>query len=104
MKPRRPRQSANQWAEIMKRFERSGLSIQDFCKHNDIAKSTFGKWQIRLREKKAKPASIRAGFQQAEAATSAPASIPMSLEPGSEVTLRLGAGLTLTIRTNEKLA
>ena len=47
-KYRRSRHSEEQWIEILKRFESSGLSVPDFCRREDLASSSFQRWRNRL--------------------------------------------------------
>ena len=42
------RRSRAQWQSIMKKFDASGLSQQDFCLEQDLAVSSFSKWRAQL--------------------------------------------------------
>ena len=46
--PRGPRRNEKQWTAIFKRFEGSGLSSRDFCRHEGLALSSFQRWHRRL--------------------------------------------------------
>lgn len=50
---RRVFRGAEQWREMLSRFEKSGLSRQVFCEQEGVGVSTFGNWQRRLRQKDA---------------------------------------------------
>lgn len=59
---RRPAQSriqrnAEQWRDIIQRFEKSGLSANAFCRRENLARSTFDLWRRRISR-----AAQRAGF------------------------------------------
>ena len=47
-KSRRPRRDKQQWTEIFKRFDSSGLSTREFCRREDLALSSFQRWRRRL--------------------------------------------------------
>lgn len=42
------RRDVSEWREIMKRQAESGLSIEEFCEQEGIAKSSFSKWKKKL--------------------------------------------------------
>ena len=44
---RRARKSAQQWAEIIKEFQSSGLSESEFCESLDLSPVTFRKWRYK---------------------------------------------------------
>jgi hypothetical protein len=43
------RRSEQQWTEILRRFDSSGLGVRPFCEHEGVALSSFQRWQRRLR-------------------------------------------------------
>lgn len=48
MRPRssdRARRSVSEWREVFRRFERSGLSIADFCRRESVSPSSFHRWR-----------------------------------------------------------
>lgn len=94
MKKHRPRQSATQWAEIVKQFNASGMSAKDFCEQRDIAMATFSKWQRRTRlgSTSGKPA-----FTQVQTAKTI--ATPIAHHTGSIIKLEFGSGVVLTIRS-----
>ena len=46
-KQRFPRRSAAQWQETIKRWEKSELSIDEFCQQESIGLVSFKKWRTR---------------------------------------------------------
>ena len=46
--PSRVRRDAQQWSEILRRFESSGLDRSEFCRREDVAVSSFQRWRHRL--------------------------------------------------------
>ena len=44
----RTRRTKSQWAEILGRFESSGLDSREFCRHEGLALSSFQRWHRRL--------------------------------------------------------
>ena len=42
------RRSRAQWQSIMKKYDASALSQQDFCREQDLAISSFSKWRAQL--------------------------------------------------------
>lgn len=54
-KPRhyRRRRSAQQWEEMMERYERSGMSVAEFCAKEGVVLSTFHRWRAQLRGERA---------------------------------------------------
>ena len=45
---RRRRRDKNQWTELFKLFESSGLSSREFCRREGLALSSFQRWRRRL--------------------------------------------------------
>ena len=43
------RRSEEEWHTILARWEKSGTSIEEFCRGEKIAFSTFRRWHRRLR-------------------------------------------------------
>jgi hypothetical protein len=56
---RRARRASNQWESLVKEFERSGQSENQFCDERDLGLRSFRKWRYRSRSKTAKPARGR---------------------------------------------
>ena len=61
------RRNEQQWAEILRRFESSGLSAREFCSRDGVPLSSLQRWQRRQR------AVPRAKF--VELVSSAPTSV-----------------------------
>ena len=64
------RRSEQQWAEILRRFESSGLSAREFCSRDGVPLSSLQRWQRRQR---AVPAA-----KFVELVSPAPTSVPAS--------------------------
>jgi transposase-like protein len=45
---RRVRRTEKQWTEILRRFEASGEGLQQFCRREGVALSSFQRWRQRL--------------------------------------------------------
>jgi transcriptional regulator with XRE-family HTH domain len=43
------RRNEQQWAEILRRFDSSGLSVREFCSRDGVALSSLQRWQRRQR-------------------------------------------------------
>jgi transcriptional regulator with XRE-family HTH domain len=43
------RRNEQQWAEILRRFESSGLSAREFCSRDGVPMSSLQRWQRRQR-------------------------------------------------------
>ena len=91
---RRARRSRDQWRELLRRFEHSGQSGEDFCREHGLTLSRFAHWRRRLAE----PASGRG------AVTGSPLFVELGppqtgASGGSwDVELELGAGVILRLR------
>jgi hypothetical protein len=49
------------WRERLRRYERSGLTIREFCKQEDLSAAQFSWWRAELRRRVAKAAPGRKG-------------------------------------------
>ena len=88
--------SPTQWQTLLSKFETSGLSVVEFCRHHGVSNSSFYRWRTQL-----------AGGSPATLAVATPNQPdfvdlgPMMAKPSSdgrlELRLELGAGLTLTL-------
>lgn len=86
---RRSRRNADQWRELLDRFDRSGQTREQFCTAHDLGLSTFGRWRKRLCRQ------LPMGSSDAlfvELAQDVPASQSWDVE------LQLGAGMYLRLR------
>ncbi len=45
---RRPRRTKEQWTEILRRFESSGLGPREFCRREDLAPSSLQRWRAQI--------------------------------------------------------
>jgi len=90
MRKMRPRLTREQWAALIEQQSRSGLSIEAFCKEQDIGFASFGKWKRRLGGPVVKESDFKViRVASAPAATTEP-------EPAT-ITLSIGTSMTLTI-------
>ena len=95
MKQRRARQSADEWARLITRFEKSGLSPVEFCQQEDLSLATFRRWRSR--------STTRSPQKSATASSDFIAVKPAATEslqpsPVSSIQLQIGPSITLTIR------
>lgn len=95
MKQRRARQSAEEWARLIARFEASGLSAAEFCQQEDLSLATFRRW----RSRSATQPSEKTGAASSDfIAVKRAATRNTSLNPFSSIQLQIGPSITLTIR------
>lgn len=100
MRTHRPRQSAAQWASIIDQFNRSDLTVEAFCEQRNIAKSTFCKWKHKFRTQPNSSSTAIAtvpAFKEVQPIKQKTDEESASLT--SVVTLKLGAGVILTIHS-----
>lgn len=91
---RQPRQSAEQWSQLITQQQISGLPIAQFCREHDIAYASFCQWRRRLAANISKPL--------VQEAPQEPAFIDLEhLLPGNarpwNIVLRLGNGIELCL-------
>ena len=48
-----------EWQERLHRFELSGLSIDAFCRQEDVARSQLGQWLLAIRHAELRVSAIR---------------------------------------------
>lgn len=60
----KPRRSAREWSALAKRWQRSKLSIEDFCKDEDVYVETFKWWIWRLKRESEKKKKTKRGVQR----------------------------------------
>jgi hypothetical protein len=90
----RIRREPDEWRDIIRRFEQSGQTQEQFCTQHRLGLSTFNRWRQRLRHPQ--PAPSRGGdkalFIELEptASVTPPLSWDVELELGGGVVLRLG--------------
>jgi len=105
MATRYPRHTASEWEALIDQQQRSGCSLGEFCKRNDLARSTFTYWKRRL--------AGGAASNRSQPIDGMGSAVPLftALAPGSdaavegtasgpswEVDLDLGNGVRLSIR------
>jgi len=78
-----------EWRERLKRFESSGLSIDAFCRQEDVGRSQFGQWLLAVRGKSLKDA---AGEEETGSADG-PAFVPVMVKAQFIEILLPGGGL-----------
>lgn len=87
MTTRAPRQSAAEWSHIIAQFNRSGISVEDYCAQHGYALSTFNRWRLRVSKQPARQVPItptkRTAFVEA---------LPT---PAGSVTITLGDSVRL---------
>ncbi len=95
MKQRRARQSADEWARLITRFETSGLSAAEFCQQEDLSLATFRRWRSRSASQPVDKASTASSdfITVKPAATESRQSSPVS-----SIQLQIGPSIILTIR------
>ena len=84
------RRSAKEWQSIMRRFERSGQTSEQFCRSEALALSTFWLWRRKL-----------GGLGSADEGSVRSAFVELAEEPPApiwEAELDLGDGVVLRLR------
>jgi len=76
-----------EWQERVHRFELSGLSIDAFCRQEEVARSQLGQWLLALRGKPLSEADAEARFKEV------PAFVPVSVKAQFIEILLPGGGL-----------
>ncbi len=85
-----------EWQERQKRFEASGLSIDAFCRQEEVGRSTFMDWLQTLKRKPLRQAAVEGETRSAKIPAFAPVTvnshlIEILLPGGGRV--RLSAGI-----------
>jgi len=85
-----------EWQERLKRFEASGLSIDAFCRQEEIGRATFMDWLQTLRKDSVRQAAVEGETRSAKIPAFAPVTvnshlIEILLPGGGRV--RLSAGI-----------
>ncbi|MDH4274110.1 MAG: IS66 family insertion sequence element accessory protein TnpB [Gammaproteobacteria bacterium] len=89
-KPRRARRNATEWQRLIEEQQRSGLSQETFCRHNDIGYGSFQNWKAKLAGGDRARSSI-SDFTELPPFASAPAT-------HWDIELDLGLGIVLRVR------
>jgi hypothetical protein len=85
----RVKRSVAEWRRVFEKCEASGLSAMAFCQREEIPRSTFTRWQQRVRVVPAEPKT--AAFVELPFSTAGSSAV---LAPG-ELELSLPGGVTL---------
>ena len=96
---RRPRvrRNAEQWQDIIHRFQQSGQTRDAFCAEHTLALSTFSRWRQRLRTLSALPSRSPEAISFVELPVADDAmGVPSSVD--WDVELQLGADIVLRLR------
>ena len=88
---RRSRRNADQWRELLDRFNQSGQTQEQFCAEHHLGLSTFGRWRKRLC-RQLPMVSSDALFVELEQNT------PAASVQSWDVELQLGTGMVLRLR------
>ncbi len=83
----RIRRTREQWTEILRRFEASGLSAREFCQGEGLAVSSLQRWRSRIDR-----------APEAEFIELVPPSTPVARAPGWALELSLPNGVCLRLR------
>ena len=85
-----------EWQERLKRFETSGLSIDAFCRQEDVGRSTFMDWLQTLKKEPHRQAAMEGETRSAEKPAFAPVTVNANmievLLPGGG-RVRMSAGI-----------
>jgi len=85
-----------EWQERLKRFEASGLSIDAFCRQEDVGRSTFMDWLQTLKKEPHRQAAVEGETRSAEKPAFAPVTVNANmievLLPGGG-RVRMSAGI-----------
>ena len=92
------RRSEAQWRELVEEFDRSGLSLEAYCKHNRIAPSGFYTWRKRFKSQ-ATAADPAEAFIDITSELNTHSSAQLSPADTWQVELEPGAGCILRIKT-----
>ena len=77
-----------EWQERLKRFEASGLSIEAFCRQEDVGRSTLMDWLRALKKEPLKQAAVEGETRSAER----PAFVPVTVNANMIEILLPGGG------------
>ena len=74
-RPLSGREEFCEWQERLKRFEASGLSIDAFCRQEDVGRSTFMDWLQTLKKEPLRQAAVEGETRSVER----PAFVPVTV-------------------------
>ncbi len=86
--PRRTRRTKEQWTEILRRLEASGLSSREFCKREGLHPSSLQRWRSRCGRSQVPSFVELTSPSTTPAASSASWALELSLPDGTCVRLR----------------
>lgn len=92
----RPRRTENQWRKTFDKFDRSGLTQEQFCQREDLAVATFSSWRRKLRA--VGLATIPAGFVEVCLPSQTPLAEPAAQDQVAELVVELPYGVLLRFR------
>jgi len=87
-RPHSGRDEFREWQERLKRFEASGLSIDAFCRQEDVGRSTFVDWLQTLKKKPRRQAAMEGETRSAERA----AFVPVTVNANNMIEILLPSG------------
>ena len=87
-RPQRGRDEFGEWQERLKRFEASGLSIDAFCRQEDVGRPTFMDWLETLKKEPRRQAAMEGETRLAER----PAFVPVTVNANMIEILLPGGG------------
>ena len=87
-RPQSGRDELCEWQERLKRFEASGLSIDAFCRQEEVGRSTFMDWLQTLRKEPLRQAAVEGETRSAER----PAFVPVTVNANMIEILLPGGG------------
>lgn len=90
------KRSRDSWRELLRDYEQSGLTQDQFCKLNNLAPSTFAKWKKQIRE--ARPPVNQPDFIEI------PVHDHSNLSASSEPRLQLSVSLANRIRLDFQIS
>ncbi len=85
-----PRRSPNQWRAIFNRFEKSDLTIKEFCRQESLAPATFSKWRSRVRQETGLPGFIELQPASTPSPTIQAWSLQIDLPGGGHLRIQVG--------------
>jgi hypothetical protein len=81
----RVRGSEGEWREFFSRWKKSGLSVREFCRQEDLRVSSFQRWQQRLRGSSARADFVRVLPAPSPAPSAATWTVEVTLPDGSRL-------------------
>ncbi len=88
------RRSAEQWRDLITRFEQSGQTREGFCAEHGLALSSFNRWRQKLRRDFARGEGVVGEALFVELTPEAASSVTLAWD----VELQLGGGMILRLR------